>query len=421
MAQYNFGSGILVGTPLTSASGAAISNPSPIQFGALQDVSVDFSFDNKELYGQNQFALTVGRGKGKISGKAKMAQISALLFNSLFFGQSLASGVYTDFIDTIGTAIPAGTFTIAPVTQYSSYLNGTVPVFGYDLGVKDSFGVPMTRVASAPTTGQYSTTAGSAASGGSASFANAGTAASGASCSFSGTVMTLNTIFSAGTFAVGQAVSGPGIPQGTVVIALASGSLNVATSTYTLNQNVGTIANTSGITSANASIMTMTVSTSAGQMAVGQTVVATGVPTGTTIQALLTGSMGASGSTYSLSGQTGTIGAESFTTGTGYLFAAADVGKTVFTSFNYTATPSTGMLAQQNSMVTNVLMGQAPTFQADFYTTFAGDSLSLTLFQCVANKLTIGTKLDDFLIPEFDFMAYANGAGQVVKWQTSHY
>jgi hypothetical protein len=45
-------------------------------FGVLQDVSVDISGDIKELYGQNQFAEAVARGKAKISCKAKFGRIN---------------------------------------------------------------------------------------------------------------------------------------------------------------------------------------------------------------------------------------------------------------------------------------------------------------------------------------------------------
>jgi len=149
MAQFTFGSGVLWGTPLSDATGTAITNPTPIQFGTLQDCSVDISGDIKELYGQNQFAVAVGRGKAKITGKAKFAQINGSLLNSLFFGQTVTNGILSDVYDTTGAAIPATPFTITPTPPSS----GT---WTADLGVRDSTGLPMTRVASSPTTGQYS-------------------------------------------------------------------------------------------------------------------------------------------------------------------------------------------------------------------------------------------------------------------------
>jgi hypothetical protein len=53
--MFGFGAGALWGTPLTDYAGNAIANPTPILFGTLQDVSMDISFDVKELHGENQF------------------------------------------------------------------------------------------------------------------------------------------------------------------------------------------------------------------------------------------------------------------------------------------------------------------------------------------------------------------------------
>ncbi|MEI8032779.1 MAG: hypothetical protein WCH05_05505 [Chlorobiaceae bacterium] len=153
MSQFVFGAGTLWGTPLTDYSGSAISVPSPIQFGTMQSGSVDMSCDLKELYGGKQFPVAVGRGKGKITGKATFAQLNGSLINSLFFGQTLSAGIVADYFDVIGAVIPATPFQITPTVPSS----GTWSV---DLGVRSASGLPMTRVASGPTTGQYSVAAG---------------------------------------------------------------------------------------------------------------------------------------------------------------------------------------------------------------------------------------------------------------------
>lgn len=36
--MYQFGAGVLIGVPTVDATGAAIANPSPVQFGTLQNV-----------------------------------------------------------------------------------------------------------------------------------------------------------------------------------------------------------------------------------------------------------------------------------------------------------------------------------------------------------------------------------------------
>jgi hypothetical protein len=145
-----FGTGVMWGTATQDASGNVLASPQPIQFGALQDASVDISFDSKLLYGQGNFAIDAARGKGKIGIKAKFAQVNGALLNSLFFGQTTTASLIGDYNDTTGTAIAA---TVTPPVPNAGTWNT-------DLGVRDSNGVPMTRVASAPTTGQYSVAAG---------------------------------------------------------------------------------------------------------------------------------------------------------------------------------------------------------------------------------------------------------------------
>jgi hypothetical protein len=250
--QNVFGSGVLIGTPLTDYTGAVIANPTPVQFGVAQEIGLDVSFDTKMLYGQNQFPVAVGRGKGKITGKVKAAQVNGALFNSIMFGQGLTSGIIADVYDVVGAAIPGTPYQITP----------TVPSSGtwtFDLGVRDSNGVPMTRVASGPATGQYS--------------------------------------------------------------------------------------------------------------------VAAGV----------------------------------------YTFAAADTTKVVYINFQYTATSTTA----KKSTLVNPLMGYAPSFRADLYLPYNGKTLIVTANNCVANKLSLATKLDDFVIPEYNFDAFADAAGNVLTYALS--
>jgi hypothetical protein len=151
--MYVFGTGALIATPQYDASGNALVNPSPVEFGTLQEVGIDVSFDTKQLYGSLQFPVAAGRGKGKVTGKAKAARLNGMLLNSVVFGQTMNFGVVNDVYDTTGAAIPATPYQITP----------TVPGSGTwtrDLGVKDANGIAYIRVASAPATGQYSVSAG---------------------------------------------------------------------------------------------------------------------------------------------------------------------------------------------------------------------------------------------------------------------
>lgn len=255
MSQYAFGAGNMYVTQLLTALGATVANPTPYPLMVLQEGSVDFSSDMKELYGQNQFPVAVGRGKTKMQIKVKPARILAAVWNAIFFGQTLSPGLVAVFTDTTGTAIPATPFQITIVPPSS----GT---FAADMGVLNAAGNPMTRVASAPATGQY--------------------------------------------------------------------SLNVGTGVYT--------------------------------------------------------------------------------------FAAADTGLLVYISYQYsTATIATG----QKQTVTNLPMGQAPVFRADLTVNYLGKLTTFSFPNAISTKFSLGFKNEDFAIPEFDFSAFDNGAGQVMTWSTS--
>ncbi len=81
--MFVFGSGVLMGIPSTGT---------PINFGLVQEVSLDFAITNKPLFGQNRFPVAIGQGTTKISGKAKVAKLSGLAIGQLFFGLTPAAG-----------------------------------------------------------------------------------------------------------------------------------------------------------------------------------------------------------------------------------------------------------------------------------------------------------------------------------------
>jgi len=147
--MINFGSGKLIAVPTNLADGTAIANPTPVILGTMQDVSLDLSTEIKTLYGSKRYPIAVGQGKGKTEIKAKYAEIDGGIMGSLFFGKAATTGIKAAVFDEAKT-IPTTPFqvTIAPPSS------GT---FVADLGVMFSVtGVQLTRVASAPATGQYS-------------------------------------------------------------------------------------------------------------------------------------------------------------------------------------------------------------------------------------------------------------------------
>lgn len=137
--QYEFGTGVLYGKSLNSGV------QTPIRFGALQGVTIDFAFTQKELYGQNQFPLALARGTGKITGKANFAQFNALVFNALFFGQNSIATGSTRVVTAEAQTVTAN---IATATNGAN--------FTADLGVtRASDGIVYTAVANSPVGLQY--------------------------------------------------------------------------------------------------------------------------------------------------------------------------------------------------------------------------------------------------------------------------
>jgi hypothetical protein len=110
---------------------------------------VDFPFSNKPLFGSYQSPVAIGRGTAKPAWKAKFAQLSGRVLNSLFFGQTKATGQVLVAEDEAGS-IAAGSVTVANSANFVD-----------DLGVRYSAtGLAFVRVASAPAVGQYSVAAG---------------------------------------------------------------------------------------------------------------------------------------------------------------------------------------------------------------------------------------------------------------------
>ncbi len=237
---YGFGSGALFGVK-NVASGVA----TPVQFGALQEASIEFSFSTKELSGQYQMPVAVGRGKAKITGKAKIGEIDMDVYADLFFNETPAAGQVLPALNE-AAEIPEspGPYTVA--AEHAA-------TFDTDLGVRwADTGLPLTRVASAPATGEYS------------------------------------------------------VSEGT------------------------------------------------------------------------------------------------------YTFAAADAEKAVLLNYTYTS-PTGGRVITIN----NQLVGISPSFQVILFDSFEGQYTMVQLYRCSSSKLTLPTKMEDFLISDFDFEAMANAANQI--------
>ena len=141
--MFVFGSGVLIGTP---------TGGSPINFGLVQEVSLNVQVTTKALYGQNNFPVAIGSGTRKMTGKAKVARISGQALGSLFFGASPAAGTSITQFGEAATVPASGPYT---------YTTNNHATFTADQGVVyASSGLPFKQVASAPIVGQYSVAAG---------------------------------------------------------------------------------------------------------------------------------------------------------------------------------------------------------------------------------------------------------------------
>jgi hypothetical protein len=85
----------------------------PHQFAILQDTSVDFDFETKDLYSQLGFPLDAARGKGKVSAKSKVARVYTALYADLFFGETFSSGEVNVSQNELVTLGAGGIYTVA--------------------------------------------------------------------------------------------------------------------------------------------------------------------------------------------------------------------------------------------------------------------------------------------------------------------
>jgi hypothetical protein len=226
-----------------------IANSTPYNIGFINEFSTDFSYDTKQLFGQNQFALLAARGTAKSTGKMKAATLSGQALNVALFGGNFEIGTEYDAITLPATPIPDTLYAITPAAPNSG-------VFDTDLGVTNSAtGAPLTLVTGTPEAGQYAQAAGV------------------------------------------------------------------------------------------------------------------------------------------------------------YTFAAADqlAGVAVNISFAYQTTLGLG----QSQVIQNELIGTTPTFQIDYKTTLYGATYYLRLFNAIGSKWSMGHKITDFAMPEYDFEFFANQAQQV--------
>ena len=102
---------------------------------------------------------------------------------------------------------------------------------------------------------------------------------------------------------------------------------------------------------------------------------------------------------YSFNGSTGV-----------YTLSSSDSAASVL--FNYKYQVSTGF----NIAINQQFMGTTPRFGLTLFQIFEGNQMVLDLYSATSSKLTYPTRIDDYVINEMDFSAFANAADEVGVW-----
>jgi hypothetical protein len=129
-------------------------NPTPIRFGTVQDMSLAFKRKIEEIYGEGQLAEDISSGTMSVTGKITMAQSNARIASDALFGNAGATGITMESDAESGTVAASSPYTIT-VANSSTWTQ--------DLGVMDvATGNRMVRVASSSETAgvSYSVAAG---------------------------------------------------------------------------------------------------------------------------------------------------------------------------------------------------------------------------------------------------------------------
>lgn len=98
-----------------------------------------------------------------------------------------------------------------------------------------------------------------------------------------------------------------------------------------------------------------------------------------------------------------------------YTFGGGTTGAATPLKITFTNTTTSG----QSLIATNQSIGFTPTFQLDYFTTLSQPTarpFAVRLYSCVGAKHTIAFKLEDFMMPEFDFDIFANASDQVIDY-----
>jgi len=154
-SEFVFGPGSAWAVLNTFMDGTAPAVLQPRKFDVMQEFTVNFGGTIKRLMGQNIFPRAIGVAEGKVECKIKLARFDSGIWQLRFAEPAGTTTGQKMMADDLNENIPASTpFTVTPVVPNA----GT---WATDWGVRyGDTGLPLTAVASAPATGQYSVAAG---------------------------------------------------------------------------------------------------------------------------------------------------------------------------------------------------------------------------------------------------------------------
>jgi hypothetical protein len=100
-----------------------------------------------------------------------------------------------------------------------------------------------------------------------------------------------------------------------------------------------------------------------------------------------------------------------------YTFAAANASAAVLISYNTTV--ASPVAPNTLFTLTNTVMGSAPAFSLNLCTVTKGKSLWSKLHAVSISGLTMPLKMDDYMLPETSFEAFADDSGNVMSWASA--
>ena len=147
-----FGTGDAIFIPRRDAEGVAIAVPTPVSLSSCTDIGIEKKGTSKMHEGKYQYSIASAIAKRSIE-ISLTCNVHSAKSLTLSTNENALANYDALYSPKTATAIPATPFTITPTPPAS----GT---FKNDMGVIFDTGEQLTRVASAPITGQYSMAAG---------------------------------------------------------------------------------------------------------------------------------------------------------------------------------------------------------------------------------------------------------------------